>query len=172
VVETRRLHVWLRPTQPVRAPAGFRDVVVRDVREHALVHGQVVGHLPVRLDPGVLVGRLDLGPERVDRVDRALLEGALGVEVRGEARWRVSPLRLEPLAHGGQVLGRSHLGYGELMLHSLLFGVERNFHREDRTSVLDRAHPPRGEAPAVADPIDVVDDGYVRVPGPQKISVQ
>ena len=39
-------------------------------------------------------------------------------------------------------------------------------------AVLDRDHAPRGEALAVADAVDVVDDRHLRIAGQQEIGVQ
>jgi hypothetical protein len=50
--------------------------------------------------------------------------------------------------------------------------MKRNRHGEDRLPVLDRNHAPGGEALAVANAIDLVDDGYLRVTAEQKVGVQ
>jgi hypothetical protein len=50
--------------------------------------------------------------------------------------------------------------------------VERDRHGEDRVPVLDRDDAPGGEALAVADAVDLVDDRYLGVAGQQEIRVQ
>ncbi|GAA3413198.1 hypothetical protein GCM10018952_28900 [Streptosporangium vulgare] len=58
------------------------------------------------------------------------------------------------------------------MLDTGLRHVEGGRHREYRLAVLDGHHPPGGEGPAVADPLDVVDDRNRRVAGPDEVGVQ
>ena len=79
---------------------------------------------------------------------------------------------LEPLAHGGQRLGVGHLGHGDLEVEARLVDVERRRQVEDGPAVLDGHHPPGGEDPAVADAVDLVEHGHVRVAGPQEVGVQ
>ena len=57
------------------------------------------------------------------------------------------------------------------MSEARLIGVERDRHREDRLPVLDRDHAPRGEAPAVADAVDVVEDRHLGIARQQKLRV-
>src|SRR6516164_4432102 len=53
-----------------------------------------------------------------------------------------------------------------------LMPVERHRHGVNRLPVLDRDHAPRGEALAVADAVDLVDDRHLGVAGEQEIGVQ
>src|SRR5262249_44989628 len=50
--------------------------------------------------------------------------------------------------------------------------LKRRLQIEDGPAVLDRDHAPRGEARAVADPVDVVEDGHVGVARPQEVGVE
>ena len=59
-----------------------------------------------------------------------------------------------------------------LVLEALLVLLERRGHVEDGGARLDRDDPPRGERAAVADAVDLVDDGLRHVPGPQEVRVQ
>src|SRR6516164_308759 len=58
------------------------------------------------------------------------------------------------------------------MAHAGLVAVKRHRHGVNRLSVLDRDHAPRGEALAVADAVDLVDDRHLGVAGEQEIGVQ
>ena len=50
--------------------------------------------------------------------------------------------------------------------------MERGGHGEDRLAVLDRHHAPGREAAAVANAVDLVDDGHRGIAGAQEIGVQ
>src|SRR5262249_16384979 len=63
-------------------------------------------------------------------------------------------------------------GHAGLMAHPGLVAVERHRHGEDRLPVLDRDHAPGGEALAVADAVDLVDDRHLGIAGEQEIGVQ
>src|SRR6202022_3066789 len=53
-----------------------------------------------------------------------------------------------------------------------LIAMKRDFYAEDRVSVLDCSDAPGGEALAVTNAIDLVDDGDRRVAAEQEIGVQ
>ena len=97
------------------------------------------------------------------------------------------PLRERPLAKpGGQLpepllgalliglerLGRRGVGHRVLVLEALLDALKRGREVEDRLAVLDGDHASGREARAVADAIDLVDDGLGDVARPQKIGVE
>src|SRR5262245_56596003 len=50
--------------------------------------------------------------------------------------------------------------------------MERRRQREDRFAVLYRRYPPRGERPAVPDPVHQVDQRHGRIAGPDEVGVQ
>ena len=58
------------------------------------------------------------------------------------------------------------------MRQALLVQMERDRHREDGAAVLDRDHAPGGEALAVADAVDLVDDRHFRIAADQEIAMQ
>ena len=60
----------------------------------------------------------------------------------------------------------------ELVIEAVLREVERDRRAEDRDAILFGHHAARGEALAVADRIDLVDDLLAGVARPEKISVQ
>src|SRR5208282_3319627 len=76
------------------------------------------------------------------------------------------------LGFGRQRLRLRHIGHLELMRESFLRDVERHRHGEDRAAVLDRDHAPRGEALAVADAVDLIDNGHFGIAAEQEIGVQ
>ena len=78
----------------------------------------------------------------------------------------------EPLEERRQGLGRGHVRHGELVLQALLGVVEGGRQVEDGPAVLHGHDAPGGERPAVADPVDLVEDGDGRVAGPQEVRVQ
>src|SRR5262249_53571809 len=66
----------------------------------------------------------------------------------------------------------AHLRHFELVLEARLPDLKRRLQVEDRPPVLDRDHPPRGEARAVADPVDVVQDRHLGIARPQEVGVE
>ena len=64
------------------------------------------------------------------------------------------------------------LGHRVLVLEAVLGHLEVGGHEVDRVAVLARDDAPRRERPAVAQPLDVVDDRHRRVAGPQEVGVQ
>ena len=75
-------------------------------------------------------------------------------------------------ASPGSCSGRRHVRHRRLMAQAGLVAVERHRHGEDRLAVLDRDHAAGGEALAVADAVDVVDDRHLGIAGEQEIGVQ
>ena len=129
----------------------------------------VVGEPPVGAEPDVLRGGwLALPADRVAvdvaQIDRAwpVVELAELVGVRRHAGLEV-----------GEVLGAAHvLGHCHLVIRSRLVLVEAGLEVEDRPSVLDRHDAAGREAAAVANAIDLVQDGQGRVARAQEIGVE
>ena len=78
----------------------------------------------------------------------------------------------QPLVERSQRLGLGHLGHGDLVLEALLEVVEGGREVEDGPPVLHGDDTPGGEGAAVADPVDLVEDGHGRVARPQEVRVQ
>ena len=73
----------------------------------------------------------------------------------------------------GQRLGVGHLGHGHLVDEGPSSWTWNDVGQvEDGLAVLDGHHPAGGEGAAVADPVDLVEDGHVGVPGAQEVGVQ
>src|SRR2546421_9740549 len=58
------------------------------------------------------------------------------------------------------------------MFETRLVNVKRDHQGKDRLAVLDRDHAPRGEALAIADAVDFVDDRHLGIAADQEIAVQ
>ena len=58
------------------------------------------------------------------------------------------------------------------MVEALLDDLKRDGHVEDRAAVLDGDHPAGGEALAVSNPVDGVEDRDAGVAGAQEVAVQ
>src|SRR5215471_18647125 len=71
-----------------------------------------------------------------------------------------------------QILRLRHIGHHNLMRHAGLAGVERHGHGENGLTVLDGDDLARGETPAVADAVHLVDDRYLGIAHQQKIRMQ
>ena len=78
----------------------------------------------------------------------------------------------QPFLVRGHRLRRRRIGHPSLMVESILGGLERNRHVEDRLAVLLGNDPPRGERASVANPVDVIDHWYRGVAFAQKVAMQ
>ncbi len=72
----------------------------------------------------------------------------------------------------GSCVRLRHVGHLDLMRQPRLGDVERDRHGEDGAAVLDRLDVARGEALAVADAVDLVDDRHFGIAAEQEIGVQ
>ena len=172
VVEARRHDGLLEHAAAVRRERGVEQRHVGGVGEHALVDRRLVRQLAGRADPDVETAVLDLLAEVAAVFDRAQLDRPLALVV---APHRLRHQRQHALADFGfarQLVGRGDVRHLRLMGETFFVAVERHRHDEDRLAVLDRLHPPRGEALAVAHALDVVDDRNLGIAGEQEIGVQ
>ena len=107
---------------------------------------------------------VDLRSDTVTRptpeMRRAMADAEVGDDVYGEDP---TVNRLESLADRRQRLGIGRFGHRVLVLGSALDDVERRREVEDRAPVLDRNDPARGEAPPIANAVDVVHDRNTRI---------
>jgi len=71
-----------------------------------------------------------------------------------------------------KLIRRGHLGHIELVLEARFGDLERCGEREDLMAVLDRNHAARGEAGAVAAPVDFVEDRHLGIAPAQEIRVE
>jgi len=128
--------------------------------EHRIVRQRLTGP-----EPDLLLDR-DTGPTP-DPVGRHVPQ----VPVRPLAELPRHLLRSERRCVA-QLLGIRHRRHDVLVLDALVQDVERRRHREDRLPVLHGGHPAGDERPAVANPVDEVDDRHDGVAGTQKVPVQ
>ena len=106
--------------------------------------------------------------------------GGHGVDVAGVDRAGPLVPLAEALAVGrhaaGEVGQRPRAGdaarHGDLMVEPRLGAVEAGLQVEDRPAVLDGHHPPGGEALAVTDAIDLVEDRYGRIAGAEEVGME
>src|SRR5215831_3187162 len=163
------------PGQPVGPERGGEQAEVGGIGEDAGVEQRGVGQGPIRPDPERLPRWINGRKERVARFDRPELDRGPALERLadpGRNLWH----RSEPLPHqlalGPERLGRGHLRHRCLVLEPRLGHLKRADHAQEHLAALDGLHPARGEALAVADPVDLVDDGAAHVARPQEVSVQ
>ena len=162
MVQAGHLHLRVR----VRHQRRVQQRHVRHVRQGALVELRVVGQPALRAEPddllagGVLVRLVALRGHHAD-VPVAPL-----VEQRTRA-WRAQ-LALLP-----QLLGVRHRAHLVRVVRAGVAGdVEAGLHAEDRLAALHAADLARGEAAAVAQPVDEEDGRLARVARAQEVTVQ
>ncbi len=112
--------------------------------------------------------------EMVAAVERMVVDVAHVDRARAEPRFAETFLvRLQQRVEVGERLRRRHvIGHRELVVETGLGIVEAGLQVEDRLAVLDRDDTSRGEAAAVADPVDLVHDRHERVARPEEVGVQ
>ena len=162
------MNVRVVPARLVRGEDGVEEGHVGGVGRHAGVEQRVVGELAVGPDPEALVGLAHLLGVPREIADVALVDGVGPVEPLGQL---LLP-GLQPLVEGGQRLGLGHLGHGDLVLQAGLEVVEGGRQVEDGPPVLHGHDAAGREGPAVADPVDLVEDRDVRVARSQEVRVQ
>ena len=121
--------------------------------------------------PDAPLRRAGLGGERIEAVDGADLDGL--VARRLLAQGRRDPVGVAPrqLDLGLEAVGPGRRGHLGLVIEPLFADLERRGHGEDGVPALHGHDPPRGEALAVADAVDLVDDGLARVARAQEVAV-
>ena len=168
VVEAGAHEVGVLPADIVGGQDGVEERHVRGVGGDRRVEQRIVGQLAVGPDPQALVGLAGSLAMPGQIADVALVDRVGPLEPVAQ----LLPPRLEPLEERGERLGVGHLGHGELVVEALLEVVERGRQVEDGPPVLNGHHPPGGEGPAVANPVDLVEDRDVGVAGAQEVRVQ
>ncbi len=81
-------------------------------------------------------------------------------------------MRSFELGFARQSVGLRHIGHFGLVREAWLGAVERHRHGEDGVAVLDGDDAPGGEALAVADAVDLVDDRHLGIAAEHEIGVQ
>ncbi len=122
---------------------------------------RVVGEAPVVLQPhrAARRHRRRVGTDRRRRRPGASRTAARRERARGSASGRGRRGVGGALLLGRHVSGGGHVGHRVLVLEALLRLLERRGHVEDGRARLDGDDAPGGERAAVADAVDLVDDG-------------
>ena len=153
--------------------AGAEQVHVGRVGQQALVHLRRLVRRRLELHPQAVEIRELLRLQQVLRLHLAHLDGvdvggAEGVELAGLA----PDLLADLVARAQAAVGAGRLGRLMLVRPALLRPLEGGGEVEDLPAVLDRDHPPGGEAAAVAGAVDLVDHRDRGVAGMDEVGVQ
>ena len=159
VIERRHLHAGHERADAVRVHRGAEEGEVGGVREEIAVQRGVVGELVDGAVPHVPQGRGGARRERVAHLDRADLDGALPRGHRADRLGQRGGQRHGHRALGLQGFGRRHGGHERLVLEALFVHLERGLEAEDGLALLHGDDAAGGEAPPVAQPVDLVEDG-------------
>ena len=168
VVEAGHLQPAVGPIEAMGEHRGVEQGHVTGVGDDAGVQRGVVGQSAVGAQPHRLLHRGNARARHgvalhVTNVDGSgtLVPLAEQMLVRCHARLEV-----------GQRVRRRDVGHVDLVRQALLGGVEAGLQVEDGLTVLDGHDATRGEALAVADAVDVVEDRGHRIAGTQEVGVQ
>ena len=169
MIEAGHLHTRRFPRQTERKDGGVEQRHVAGVGDNAGVQRRVVGQRAVGAQPHLLIQRrLPGAAERVGsqvaQVDgpRAVVHFAHAVFERRHARFEV----------GQRLRGRHIERHWDLIVETRLRHVETGLQVENGFAVLDGDNAPGGEAAAVADAIDLVENRDIGVAWTQEVGVQ
>ena len=172
VVQAGDLHRRLPEALSVGVKRCHHQAVIGCIGQQVLVDGRIIRHSVDGLDP-VVSHRLALlrrkgvhGVHRPD-LDRSPAQKLLadgGRDLGGD------PVRQFQL--GSETFGAGHGGRRILVIKPRLVDLKRGGHVENRPALLDGHDPAGGEALAVPDAIDVVNDRLIDISGPEKIGMQ
>jgi hypothetical protein len=172
MVEARSLEAALEKRAPMRDEGGIEKREVRRIGEHAAVQDRVVRKRRRGAHPQIEHGLARRMREVALIFDGVQLDRALALEIPAHRiRHRRHDAVLD-FRFARQLLGVWHLGHREAVGKPLLLHVEGDRHGEDRMPVLDRPYAARREAPAVAQLLDLVDDGNSGIAGQDEIGMQ
>ncbi len=108
----------------------------------------------------------------VPQIHRAQLDRARPLPVAAHALGRVLQIGGLQIGLARQLLRRRDVGHRHLVVEAALLDLERGGHGEDRLAMLDGDDAAGGEALAVADAVDLVDDRHRGIAGAHEIGVQ
>ncbi|CAN1723545.1 protein of unknown function [Hyphomicrobium sp. 1Nfss2.1] len=172
VVEAGELHVGVEQQLAVRDQRGVEKGEIRGIGENCLMNDRIIGERAVGPDPDALGGRLLLASEITRQVGGAHLDGALAAPVATHGWRQCIDVLVDDVLGVGKGLRWGQIGHRGLVLETRLGLVKRAAHREDGAAVLNRLNPPGGEAAAVADALDIVEDWTRGIAGEQEVAVQ
>jgi hypothetical protein len=126
----------------------------------------------IGFEPYRLGGRLWLTIDIAGDVDDAHVDRVIAAPVSTHVLGQVRHDAAHQLFGTRQCFGRWHVRHRRLMIEAGLRLMKRGAHRKDRAPMLYGAHPAGGEAAAVANALDVVNDLPLWVAGQQKVALQ
>ncbi len=172
VVQAGDLHLRLPEVLSVGVKRCHHQTVIGGIGQQILVDGRILRHPVDGLDP-IVSQRLALlrrkgihGIYRPD-LDRPPTQKLLADGGRDLVGDPVRQLQL-----GSEASGAGHAGCRVLVFKPRLVDLKRGRQVENRPALLNGHDPAGGEALAVADAIDVVDDRPADIPRPEKIGMQ
>ena len=169
VIEAGHLHGVVGPAGAMGQQRGVEQRHVGRIRDDAGVEHGVGGQLAVGAHPHPLVRAPVLLALDGHAVDVAHVDGAGLVVPLAQQVLVGRHALLEP----GQAVGLGQPGgHGQLVVEAGLVAVEAGLEVEDDLAVLDGHDASGGEALAVADAVDLVQDRHGRVARPQEVGVQ
>ena len=172
VVDRGDLHARHEPARTVRVHRCAEEREVRRVGEQVAMERRIVGQRVDRAVPHAAVRRRGDRVQRIANLDGTDLDRALGGGDRAERRRQLIGDREREIELGPQRFRRRDLGHRVLVIEALLDTLKRCFEAEDRLAVLDGGDAPGGEARAVAQPVDLIEDRAADVAGAHEVSVQ
>jgi hypothetical protein len=136
------------------------------------MQARIIGQRAVHPQPDLLAGIAPLGGEEIHRRHRTHFDADFAIQ---EAPQRLRHPLGEAgaqLMFGGQRFRRRCFRAGSLVAEPLFLELERGRQGKNGLAVLDGEHAPGAEAFAVAQALDLVDNGRLHVAGAQEIGVQ
>ncbi len=169
VVQARRLQVLAHARERVGHEGGAEQGVVGHVGQHGLVADRVIAQVAKCAKPRLVDGFLRLRVEEVPPLDRLAFQWVVG--------WRVELVRVF-LCHGLpvhlvrlQFFRRRGIDFEVLVRQAGLLLVKGYRRIENGLAVLLGDDAARGEAPAVADGVDIEHDLLLGIAGAQEVGV-
>src|SRR4051794_33474160 len=173
VVQAGRHHPLVEQGAPVTGHSRVEQREVRSIGQRAHMQGRIVGQFRRGPDPDMDAAVLDLLAEVTAELDWTQFDRAIGFVVAANEFRHFPEHRLLRHFLGGEFLRQRHIGHFVLMVEgAMLVDMERHHDREDRIAVLDGGNPAGRVALAVAQPLNFVNDRYLRIAGKNEIAVQ
>ena len=172
MVKAGRLDVAVEDAASVGEQRCVEKGHIRSIGQNAAVNVGIVRKFAAGANPDVLDRLKRLVTDVVGGIDRTKLKRSLSLPVsfhrlRGALQYE----RLE-VALAVQFLWWRNLGHRKLMIETGFGNLERRRHRKDGLAMLQGDDPSRGETPAVADTVDLVDNRHRRIAGPHEVAMQ
>lgn len=171
VVEAGRLDLGVEDTSAVNGERSVKQRHVGGIGQDFLMKFRVVRKRTARANPKMTHRPLDMAAQEALGIDGTDFHWPGGIE-------GIETLGLDLLQQGKEIVltgkrfGSGHIGHGNLVFHALLGILKGTTHRKDRLAVLDRQHAAYRKALAIAQPIDLIDNGQSRVATTNEIGME